>query len=408
MNKIICNVCGTSYPENATQCPICGYVQTAETTLTNDNTTSTYTYVKGGRFSKANVKKRNQSGKKTASVAATAMKENVNKKSNVGSLIIIVLLLLAIVAVIGYIALRFFVPNSYIFEGLDSFQKPSQESSVVPTVPSEITEPTEAPTVSLDCTAVTINATSIQLDGIGKTFELEVSVEPADTPDMITYASSDETVAIVSDNGTVTAVGSGSAVITVSCGSVSSNCTVECVDTADAKLSLNRKEITFHAEGEVWILYDGEIPVEEIIWTSDDNLVATIEAGKVTAVGDGTTSIMGVYKDQSVSCIIHCSFDESSESESSNISEADGDSNKTYQLYNPYGYADDVTVNPGEVFILKLVDENLKDADGVVWKVGNESVCTFSDNEVRAVATGTTEITATCGGKTYTCTVRVN
>ena len=74
MNKIICNVCGTSYPENATQCPICGYVQTAETALTNDNTTSTYTYVKGGRFSKANVKKRNQSGKKTASVAATAMK----------------------------------------------------------------------------------------------------------------------------------------------------------------------------------------------------------------------------------------------------------------------------------------------------------------------------------------------
>ena len=61
MNKIICNVCGTSYPENATQCPICGYVQTAETALTNDNTTSTYTYVKGGRFSKANVKKRNQS-----------------------------------------------------------------------------------------------------------------------------------------------------------------------------------------------------------------------------------------------------------------------------------------------------------------------------------------------------------
>ena len=25
MNKVICDICGTSYPENAEQCPICGY-----------------------------------------------------------------------------------------------------------------------------------------------------------------------------------------------------------------------------------------------------------------------------------------------------------------------------------------------------------------------------------------------
>ena len=26
MSKIICDICGTSYPETATQCPICGCV----------------------------------------------------------------------------------------------------------------------------------------------------------------------------------------------------------------------------------------------------------------------------------------------------------------------------------------------------------------------------------------------
>ena len=25
MNKVICDICGTSYPDTADQCPICGY-----------------------------------------------------------------------------------------------------------------------------------------------------------------------------------------------------------------------------------------------------------------------------------------------------------------------------------------------------------------------------------------------
>ena len=30
MSKIICDVCGTSYPETATQCPICGCVRSSD------------------------------------------------------------------------------------------------------------------------------------------------------------------------------------------------------------------------------------------------------------------------------------------------------------------------------------------------------------------------------------------
>ena len=61
MSKIICDVCGTSYPESANQCPICGCVRSGDavtvrgdTNNTEVNTTGSYTYVKGGRFSKAN------------------------------------------------------------------------------------------------------------------------------------------------------------------------------------------------------------------------------------------------------------------------------------------------------------------------------------------------------------------
>lgn len=70
MSKIICDVCGTSYPESATQCPICGCVRPAEVVTVSSEgnpvempTSGTYTYVKGGRFSKSNVKKRNGENK---------------------------------------------------------------------------------------------------------------------------------------------------------------------------------------------------------------------------------------------------------------------------------------------------------------------------------------------------------
>ena len=67
MSKIICDICGTSYPENAKQCPICGCVRPGDVQrVANDykneaEVAGGYTYVKGGRFSKSNVRKRDQS-----------------------------------------------------------------------------------------------------------------------------------------------------------------------------------------------------------------------------------------------------------------------------------------------------------------------------------------------------------
>jgi len=65
MNKIFCDVCGTSYPETANQCPICGNAK-SEGAGTSGNSVpqdTGYAYVKGGRFSHRNVRKRNN-GKK--------------------------------------------------------------------------------------------------------------------------------------------------------------------------------------------------------------------------------------------------------------------------------------------------------------------------------------------------------
>ena len=69
MNKIVCDLCGTSYPETAPQCPICGTAK-SDTAKTKPDAESGYAYVKGGRFSHANVRKRNAGQKDLPRVVA--------------------------------------------------------------------------------------------------------------------------------------------------------------------------------------------------------------------------------------------------------------------------------------------------------------------------------------------------
>ena len=117
MSKIICDVCGTTYPETAAQCPICGCVRPGEAKVVSTNTSvlpeegeNSYTYVKGGRFSKSNVRKRNQNNNAAASASSATAKEDGEKKdgSEKGLTIAVIVLLLAIVAVVLYVVLRVF------------------------------------------------------------------------------------------------------------------------------------------------------------------------------------------------------------------------------------------------------------------------------------------------------------
>ena len=409
MNKIVCNLCGTSYPENATQCPICGYARSTETSA-SETGNSTYTYVKGGRFSKANVKKRNKAAGIVPEKTTKTNAEDNGNRSGTGLTVVIIVLLLAIVAVLGYIALRFFIP------GISLFTKPEDSQLETPPVienmqdetPAAESEETEP---DLSCIAVTLSDVQLDFTEVGESATITVTLDPADTTDALIFTSSNSSVATVSKDGIVKAVGEGSAVITVSCGSATAECTVVCIfpteETSDVTITLNRKEITFNAEGQSWVLYDGEVSVSDIVWSSDDNRVATIENGKVTAVGNGDTIVSATFNNQTVSCIIHCDFDGEDNEDPGSISEATGDHEAVYKLFNPIGYADDVTLNIDESFPLYLVDESGNKVTDAEWTVEDNTVCSFENNTVKALAVGTTEITATYNGLSYTCIVRV-
>lgn len=315
MSKIICDICGTSYPETAKRCPICGCVRPGDVqrvtneVKTNGKVSTGYTYVKGGRFSKTNVKKRTYAQTHSESKSETAAPKNdknQEQKDNRGLVITAIVLLLAIIGVVIYIALRFFAPISGT-DGKDN---------------------TTIGAVDLACKAITLDTETLVLEQEGEARLLNVTVEPKNTSDSISFRSENEAVVTVNSVGKITAVGEGSANIIITCGNITKQCMItvqypeestlpeNTEDTSATEnttlpqetLSLNRKDITFGYKGEAWVLYSGEIAKNLITWTSDDETVATFTDGKVVAVGGGMTEVHAEFDGQKVTCIIRCSF----------------------------------------------------------------------------------------------------
>ena len=42
MNKVICDICGTAYPETATQCPICGSAKQVDSNAVADGAAASH------------------------------------------------------------------------------------------------------------------------------------------------------------------------------------------------------------------------------------------------------------------------------------------------------------------------------------------------------------------------------
>ena len=275
MRKIVCEVCGTSYPETASACPICGSARSVDARILVDDSgdsapeTPTYTYVKGGRFSKKNVRKRNAmknnpgrreeipvrkaakprpaptgqkaerkpviqepvsetvSPKPTATVnpapekeaapapqkkAAQAVRSSESQKGNGGLVAAIAVLAIIVVGLGAYLGLRQFAPEVLANIGLGTPTETATEPSMK----------------VLPCTDLVLVDSTVTLDRLGATWKISAVPTPADTTDTVTFVSSNPDVATVTLDGQVTAVSAGTATITVTCGNVSKSCTVRC------------------------------------------------------------------------------------------------------------------------------------------------------------------------------------
>ena len=152
---------------------------------------------------------------------------------------------------------------------------------------------------NISVTGVSLNKNSLLLPA-GGTERLVASVLPASASNQsVIWETSDQSVARVSQNGDVTAISAGNAVITVRTadGNFIDECTVDVLrdDVPITGLSLDRNSLTLSVGGEETLIATvtpSYATNPRIIWRSDDRGVATVsQNGEVVAVAPGTTVI---------------------------------------------------------------------------------------------------------------------
>lgn len=87
------------------------------------------------------------------------------------------------------------------------------------------------------CTGVSLNKSTTTLENTTSTETLIATVTPANTTDNIIWLSSNNDIVSV-NNGVISAVGLGTATITVQCGDFSATCEVTCEGVVDFKYSI--------------------------------------------------------------------------------------------------------------------------------------------------------------------------
>lgn len=441
MSKIICDVCGTAYPDTAAQCPICGCAKgnTEQKVAADTHVEDTsYVHTKGGRFSKRNVRRRTQKSTQEPRTTAVRKSEEGEEQTNKGLVILVIVLLLAIIAVVIYIGVRFFAP----FDNGDK----NPVDTVGTTGVSQSQQATEQ---KIPCTALEISNKTIEFRLSGDAWLLEAVATPADTTDAITYTSANDKVAIVSETGCVTAVGGGETVITVTCGEIKQECKIVCsfasvgdstqdeteVPTENAtsgpvdpnfdfKFNASDKfkdpttgyyDMTITTPGTTWRAYRKDLTVnpEDITWTSDDPTIASVDKGIVTALKPGTTNVHAQYGGKTFTCIVRCVWKvtENPDNENPNATEGNGENAASAFEFNTVfkdGDKWDITLKPGDKWIAYEKNSGIKPED-ITWKTDNKNAYTIENGVVTIVAESRVDslLYAEYEGKTYTCIVRV-
>lgn len=250
-------------------------------------------------------------------------------------------------------------------------------------------------TVKQPITGVALNKTVLELErGETATLVALISPENNDGDRTLTWKSSNDQVAIV-EGGKVTAIGKGSADITVT---TSNGLTAICKVTVGVPL----KSISFKDDVTSKILNKGEEFTLEVIynpadtdadktitWTSTDTSVAIVENGKVTAIGGGETEIKATtVNGLEAICKVKVEVPLNSISIKNETSIQFGQTEKLIVTYDPIDTTADKTI---------------------AWSSQNENIVKIStDGTIEGVGVGETTVTAKgSNGQEVTCKVIV-
>lgn len=348
MSKIICDICGTSYPDTAENCPICGCSRDAAADFLGDDFTAEEATeeakAKGGKFTNKKKKEIFDFDEVNTTLIEEEVAEEENpyeeeeeeyeerRGHNTFVVILLTVLIVALLAAAGFLFVRYFLPN------MNGGETEPETTAVI--------ETTAAPTTEADipCQMLVLTSGTAELSKEGQYFLLHVQATPEDTTDEIIFSSADESIATVTEDGKITAVAEGETVIFITCGNIQTTCPVvvafeeETVppteETTDATtdettdettgetveetvaglkegitLKLKKTDIRLGVYYEFQLELDCDLEQNEVEWSSEHPHIAKVdENGVVTAVKDGTTAITAKYGSQEVTCIVRCTY----------------------------------------------------------------------------------------------------
>ena len=366
MNKVICDICGTIYQDTAETCPICGSSrdfsqQDVGVSAVEEETAVVKT--KGGRFSAANFKKKNREIFDYDAVDTGEEEEETEEENGYGEepsqkkpqtntvlVIILVVVIMLLLAASAFLFLRYLLP--------DMLRGEETVPTVVTTAPTE-TQVRETTEPTVPCEGLVLTSGVAELTKVGQFWLLHVTVMPEDTTDTLTFVSGDESIATVTQDGKITAVGEGKTSIYITCGKQQIVCsvvvdpslavpettagetmpvleageegaeeaetpeeteetteaTVETTETTEATeattappeitLKLGKSDISLVMGYQFQMPLDCDLKPEDVQWSTEHSYIAKVDdKGLVTAIGTGVTAVVAKYGDQEVQCIV--------------------------------------------------------------------------------------------------------
>lgn len=359
MEKIICDICGTTYPSSSESCPICGCSNAAaaeflgvdvpqEDILEETNVSVENPPVKSRKkeifdFDEVNTEEDPEEETEADDYDEEDEEEDEEEapRHNTFVVILLTVLIVVLLGAAAFIFVRYFLPN---MGGEETTPTTAAMQEM------ETTALTTEPTVPCENMAMT-NAGVAELSAEGQQFLLHIKALPENTTDKIIYTSGDESIATVTEDGKITAVSEGETIIYISCGIQRIECpvivkyveetvppTTEAVEETTAPteaeateadeeseeteaisetegdtglknvtLKLKRTDIQLGVYYSFRLELDCDLDPEEVTWTSEHPHIAKVdETGSVTAVKAGTTSVTAKYGDQEVKCMVRC------------------------------------------------------------------------------------------------------
>lgn len=154
--------------------------------------------------------------------------------------------------------------------------------------------------------AIQLNNQSLTLD-YDTTASLKTAITPSNWQGEVTWVSSDPSVATVSD-GEVTWAGTGECTITATADGKTATCTVICNEPEIESLDIEEEEINLSANGTYAVVPTilPEIWSGDVVWTSSDPTIATVENGLIRWVSAGDCTITATAGDCTDSVVVHC------------------------------------------------------------------------------------------------------